>query len=137
MPGPARASNSCTTGGSSSSSGYSFALSQAQFSRIARYRETISVILLLLHPIARYGVFGDSAWPNGCDAPSPFSERFPLGEHVQRRCDTPTPQRGYLSDTCAIPNENKANGCDPSSQSLRCYLKRGLRDMGGYLALGR
>ena len=24
----------------------------------------------------------------------------------------PPPQKGYLSDTCAIPLENKANGCD-------------------------
>ena len=62
-------------------------------------------------PIARYGVFGVSTWPIGCDTPSPFSERFPLGEHAKWRCDTP-PQKGYLSDTCAIPFENKANGCD-------------------------
>ena len=62
-------------------------------------------------PIARYGVFGVSTWPIGCDTPSPFSERFPLGEHAKWRCDTP-PQKGYLSDTCAIPYENKANGCD-------------------------
>ena len=62
-------------------------------------------------PIARYGVFGVSTWPIGCDTPSPFSERFPLGEHAKWRCDTP-PQKGYLSDTCAIPYENKANVCD-------------------------
>ena len=62
-------------------------------------------------PIARYGVFGVSTWPLGCDTPSPFSERFPLGEHAEWRCDTP-PQKRYLSDTCAIPYENKANGCD-------------------------
>ena len=62
-------------------------------------------------PIARYGVFGVSTWPIGCDTPSPFSERFPLGEHAKWRCDTP-PQKGYLSDTSAIPYENKANGCD-------------------------
>ena len=62
-------------------------------------------------PIARYGVFGVSAWPIGCDTPSPFSEQFPLGEHAKWRCDTP-PQKGYLSDTCAIPYENEANGCD-------------------------
>ena len=24
----------------------------------------------------------------------------------------PPPQKGYLSDTCAIPYKNKANGCD-------------------------
>ena len=40
-------------------------------------------------PIARYGVFGVATWPIGCDTPSPFSERFPLGEHARWRCDTP------------------------------------------------
>ena len=43
--------------------------------------------------------------------PSPFSERFPHEEHAKWRCDTP-PQKGYLSDTGAIPYETKANGCD-------------------------
>ena len=62
-------------------------------------------------PIARYGVFGVSTWPIGCDTPSLFSERFPLWEHTKWRCDTP-PQKGYLSDTCAKTFENKANGCD-------------------------
>ena len=64
-------------------------------------------------PIGRYGVFGVSTWPIGCDTPSPFSERFPIGEHAKWRCDTPPlSQKGYLSDTCAIPYETKANGCD-------------------------
>ena len=53
-------------------------------------------------PIARYGVFGVSTWPIGCDTPSPFSERFPLAEHAKWRCDTP-PSKGvsqrYLRDT--------------------------------------
>ena len=62
-------------------------------------------------PIARYGVFGVSTWPIACDTPSPFSQRFPLGQHAKWRCDTP-PQKGYLSGTRAIPFENKANGCD-------------------------
>ena len=37
--------------------------------------------------------------------------RYPLPKW---RCDTPPPppQKGHLSDTCAIPSENKANGCD-------------------------
>ena len=38
---------------------------------------------------------------------STFSEHFPLGEHAKWRCDTP-PQKGYLSNTCATPYENKA-----------------------------
>ena len=54
-------------------------------------------------PIARYGVFGVATWPIGCDTPSPFSERFPLGEHAKWRCDTPPPLKGvsqrYLRDT--------------------------------------
>ena len=58
-------------------------------------------------PIACHGVFGVSIWPIGRDTPSPFSERFSLGEHAKWRCDTP-PQKGYLSDTCGIPYENKA-----------------------------
>ena len=53
-------------------------------------------------PIARHGVFGVSTWPIGCDTPSPFSERFPLGEHAKWRCDT-APSKGvsqrYLCDT--------------------------------------
>ena len=35
----------------------------------------------------------------------------PPGEHAKWRCDTP-PQKGYLSDTGAIPCENKQNACD-------------------------
>ena len=59
------------------------------------------------------GVFGVSTWRIGCDTPSPFSECSPRGEHAKWRCDTPA-QKGYLSDTGAIPYENKANGCDTS-----------------------
>ena len=59
-------------------------------------------------PIARYGVFGVSTWPIGRDTPSPFSQRFTLGEHAKWRCDTPPPTKGvsqrYLRDTL----QNKA-----------------------------
>ena len=68
-------------------------------------------------PIARYGVFGVSTWPIGCDTLSPFSEHFPLGEHAKWRCDTP-PQKGYLSDTCAIPYEKRQMGAIPPSAIL-------------------
>ena len=72
-------------------------------------------------PITRYGVFGVSTWPIGCNTPSPFSERFPLEEHAKWRCDTPPSKGGYLSDTCAIPYENKAKSvgypfCDTISK---------------------
>ena len=41
----------------------------------------------------------------------------------------PPPQKGYLSDTCAIPYENKAKRVP--YPPLRYYLERVLRDMGG------
>ena len=47
----------------------------------------------------------------GAIPPPPFVSVSPLREHAKWRCDTPL-QKGYLSDTCAIPYENKANGCD-------------------------
>ena len=58
-------------------------------------------------PIARYGVFGVSAWPIGCD----FLSNSPL-ESMRSGGAIPPPQKWYLSDTCAIPYENEANGCD-------------------------
>ena len=79
--------------------------------------------------------FSVSTWPIGCDTPSPFSERFPLGEHAKWRCDTP-PTKGYLSDTCAIPYDYKENACDDPPSAI--LSRKVLRDtMGGYLALGR
>ena len=48
----------------------------------------------------------------GAIPPPPFLSVFPLGEHAKWGCDTPPPPKGYLSDTRAIPYENKANGCD-------------------------
>ena len=70
----------------------------------------------------------------GAISPRPFSERFPIGEHAKWRCDTPPPQKGYLSDTGAIPYENKGNGCDtPLCDTIS---KRYCAIWGGYLALG-
>ena len=47
----------------------------------------------------------------GAIPPPPFLSVSPL-EHIRSRGAKPPPQKGYLSDTCAIPYENKANGCD-------------------------
>ena len=63
-------------------------------------------------PIARYGVFGVSTWPIGCDTPSPFLSIPPWRACKVEVRYPPPPRKGYLSDTCAIPYENKANGCD-------------------------
>ena len=61
--------------------------------------------------IARYGVFGVSTWPIGCDTPPAFLSVSPL-ESMRSGGAIPPRQKGYLSDTCAIPFESKANGCD-------------------------
>ena len=60
-------------------------------------------------PIAPYGVFGVSTWQLGA-IPSPsFLTVSPL-ESMRSGGAIPPSQRGYLSDTCAIPHENNANG---------------------------
>ena len=85
-------------------------------------------------PIARYGVFGVSTWPIGCDTPSPFSERFPLGEHAKWRCDTPPPlKRGISAILARYPMKTRKTRV--RYPPLRYYLERVLRDIGGYLAL--
>ena len=48
----------------------------------------------------------------GAIPPPPFLSISPPGKHAKWRCDIPPPQQGYLSDTCAIPYENKQNACD-------------------------
>ena len=44
-------------------------------------------------------------------ASPPFLSVSPL-ESMRSGGAIPPPSKGYLSDTCAIPYENKANGCD-------------------------
>ena len=63
-------------------------------------------------PIARYGVFGFSTWPIGCDTPSPFSEHFPLGEHAKWRCDTPPHKRGISAILARYHMKTRHKGCD-------------------------
>ena len=50
-------------------------------------------------PIARYGVFGVSTWPIGCNTLSPLPSVSPL-ESIRSGGAIPPPQKGYLSDTC-------------------------------------
>ena len=47
----------------------------------------------------------------GAIPPPPFLSDSPF-ESMRGGGAIPPPQKGYLSDTCAIPYENKANGCD-------------------------
>ena len=68
----------------------------------------------------------------GAIPPPPFLSVSPL-ESMRSGGAIPAPQKGYLSDTCAIPYENKANGCDPPTAMLS---RRVLRDMGGVSRTG-
>ena len=67
-------------------------------------------------------------WPIGCDTPPPFLSMSPL-ESMQSGGAIPPSEKGYLSDVCTIPYENKANGCDTPSAILS---RKGIAsDMGG------
>ena len=48
---------------------------------------------------------------SGAIPPPPFLSISPL-ESMRSGGAIPPPTKGHLSDTCAIPYENKANGCD-------------------------
>ena len=70
-------------------------LSCLQKNLVAPYCATPRDYLSDTPPIAGYGGFvGVSTWRIGCDAPSPFPESFPLGEHAKCKwaryplCDT-------------------------------------------------
>ena len=83
--------------------------------------------------IARYGVFGVSAWPLGCDTPSPFSEHFPLGEHAKWRCDTPPLKRGISAILARYPMKTRQMGAIPPSAILS---RKGIARYGGVSRTG-
>ena len=62
----------------------------------------------------------------------PFLSVSPL-ESMRSGGAIPPPQKGYLSDTCAIPYENKANGCDTPSAILS---RKGIARYGGVSRTG-
>ena len=80
---------------------FSFVLSPCRETLVAPYCAIPRDYLSDNPPIARYGVFGVSTWSMGCDTPSPFSERLPLGEHARSRCDTPPPHKRGISSIFA------------------------------------
>ena len=64
--------------------------------------------------------------------PPPFSERFPPWRACEVEVRYPPSQKGYLSNTCAMTYENKANGCDTP---LCDTISKGYCAIwGGYLA---
>ena len=74
--------------------------------------------------IARYGVLVAQHGQLGAIRLSPFLRVSPL-ESMRSggAIPPPPPQKGYLSDTYAMPHENKANGCDTplcNTISKRC-----------------
>ena len=79
-------------------------------------------------PIARYGVLVSQHGHLGARPPPPFLSISPL-ESMRNGGAIPPSNLGYLSDTCAIPYENKAKRV--RYPPLRYYLERVLRDRGG------
>ena len=71
----------------------------------------------------------------GAIPPPPFLSVSPLGEHAKGGCDTPPPlQRGISAILARYPMKTRQMGAIPPSAILS---RKVLRDMGGYLALGR
>ena len=84
-------------------------------------------------PIARYGVFGVSTWPIGCDTPSPFSELFPPGGHAKWRCDTPPLKKGISAILARYPVKTRQMGAIPPSAILS---RKGIARYGGVSRTG-
>ena len=72
-------------------------------------------------PIARYGVFGVSTWPIGCDTPSRFSERFPLW----RAC-----KEGISAILARYPMKTRQYGSAIPPAAIP-YLRKGIARYGG------
>ena len=84
----------------------------SEWPHIARYRETISAIPGT--PLLRaMGFLVSQYGQSGAITPPPFLCIPPLeSKRSGGAIPPPRPQKVYLSDTCAIPHENKANGCE-------------------------
>ena len=84
-------------------------------------------------PIARYGVFGVSTWPIGCDTPPPFSERFPL-ESMQSGGAIPPPlKRGISAIPARYAMKTRQMGAIPPSAILS---RKGIARYGGVSRTG-
>ena len=90
------------------------------FSEIASYESRHSVAPYCAIPrdylsdtplLRAMGFLASQHGQSGAILPAPFLSVSPL-EYMRSRGAIPPPQKGYLSDTSAIPYENKANGCD-------------------------
>ena len=77
---------------------------------------------------ARYGVFGVSTWRIGCDTPSHVLSVSHLESMRSGGAIPPPPQKGYLSDTCAVPMKTRQIGAIPPSAILS---RKGIARYGG------
>ena len=83
--------------------------------------------------VSQHSQFGAMPPPLFCaKPPSSFLRVSPL-ESMRSGGAIPPPHKGYLSDTCAIPSENKANGCDTPSAILS---RKGIAQHGGVSRIG-
>ena len=83
-------------------------------------------------PIARYGVFGVSTWPIGCDTPSPFSERFPWST-CKVEVWYPPLKRGISAILARYPMKTRQMGAIPPSAILS---RKGIARDGGVSRTG-
>ena len=83
-------------------------------------------------PIARYGFFGVSTWPIGCDTPSLFSERFLWStSEVEVRYPPPPPPKkkgGISAILPRYPMKTRQMGAIPPSAILS---RKGVARYGG------
>ena len=85
-------------------------------------------------PIARYGVFGVSTWPIGCDTPSPFLSVSPW-ESVRSGGAIPPPplKRGISAIVARCPMKTRQKRAIPPSAILS---RKGIARYGGVSHIG-
>ena len=80
-------------------------------------------------PIARYGVFGVSTWPIGCDTPSPFLSVSPLESIREVEVRYPPLKRGISAIPARYPMKTRQSACDtPLCDTLS---RKGIARYGG------
>ena len=87
-------------------------------------------------PIARYGVFGASTWPTGCDTPPPLFWACPLLESMRSGGAIPPPlidKRGISAILARYPMKTRRKRAIPPSAILS---RKGIARYGGVSRTG-
>ena len=84
-------------------------------------------------PIARYGVFGVSTWPIGCDTPPPLSGRFPPWRACEVEVRYPPLKRGISAILARYPLKTRQKRAIPPSAILS---RKGIARYGGVSRTG-